>query len=103
MIVRVDTDELNLVVKQMRKDSEDFNKEIETMIHLIKNELPGVWRGVDAKTFIENVSTYLERMKVIPKALTTLSNVTEKINKGYEEDDESFGKALEGVANKYAK
>lgn len=103
MILKVDNEELNIVVKQMKTDSEDLSKEIEKMQGLVKNDLASVWQGKDATTFIENVGTYLEKMKVMPKGLTTLANVTEKLNKGYEENDAEFGKALEGVASKYAK
>lgn len=103
MILKVDNEELDLFIKTMREDSDNLSKEIDKMISLMNRLNDEVWQGIDAKTFNENVTTYLEKMKVIPKALSTLSNISDKLNKGYAENDEAFAKALEEVANKYAK
>ena len=102
MIIKVDSDELKMVIEKMRSDSENFNKEIDNMISLINNNLASTWQGADSDSFQKNVVAYLEKMKSIPTSLTNLSNIIEKINKGYEDDDESFGKILEGVSNEYA-
>ena len=100
MIIKADSDELDLFVKKMRNDSNDFSDEIDNIISLI-NQLGDVWQGIDATTFQNNISNYLEKMKVVPKALVTLSNVTDRINKGYLESDEAFTNALKEVTKKY--
>jgi len=103
MYVKVDNDEMNTFIKTMRDDSTELSKELDNMIKQMNRLTTEVWQGADARTFNENVTTYLEKMKVIPKAITTLSNISDKINKGYAENDEAFAKALEEVANRYAK
>ena len=102
MIIKVDNEELTMFTKNMIVDSNELSKEIDTMKSLI-NELAGVWQGIDSTTFQKNVTEYLEKMKVVPKAITTLANVTQKINDGYTQRDQEFAKALEEVANKYAR
>ncbi len=103
MYIKVDNDELSYFVKNMNTDSESLRIEIENMINLVNRLGSEVWQGADATTFQNNVTEYLEKMKVIPKAITTLANITEKKNNGYVENDQAFAKALEEVANKYAK
>ena len=101
-ILKVDADELGNLAKNMKKDSDDFDREIDNMINLI-NDLGTIWQGTDANAFQANVSNYLGKMKAIPESLSTLSGVTDKINKGYIEKNEAFSKALKEVASRYAK
>ena len=103
MILKVDTDEVQMVIKTMRNDSKELDNEIDYIMSLIKNNLAVIWQGIDSNTFQENVLSYLEKMKSIPNSLTNLSNMMEVINKEYILDDESFSKILEGVSNRYAK
>mgnify|MGYP003571489830 CR=1 FL=1 len=102
MVLKVDNDELKYFTKKMDEDSSDFSREIDTLISLV-NSLETVWQGIDSKTYRENVLNYLEKMKSIPAALTTLSRVTDKLNDGYTEKNQSFSQTLQEVTNRYAK
>ena len=100
MVLKVDNEELEQFTIRMNKSSEEFSKEIDNMLHQIEI-LRTIWQGTDATTFQDNVTEYLTKMKVLPKALSTLSSVTQKTNKSYAERDEAFGKKLSEVNTKY--
>ena len=102
MVLKVDSDELKYFSKNMNDDSDEFSREIEKLISLV-NSLEGVWQGVDSTTYRQNVSNYLEKMKAIPVALSTLSRVTDRLNDGYNEKNQAFTKTIQEVTNKYAK
>ena len=102
MILKVNNEELNYFTKNMNNDSEDLDKEIDNMISLV-NSLEAIWQGVDSTTFRDNMLSYLKKAKKIPVALNTLSTITERLNKGYDEKNEAFSRTLREVKNKYGR
>lgn len=102
MLIKADNEELTMFTKTMEKDASDLEIEIGNMIKAIER-LGNIWQGQDASVFTTNVTNYLEKMKVMPKGITTLSKVTDRINKEYKERDEAFAGQLREVRNKYEK
>jgi WXG100 family type VII secretion target len=92
--------ELKQVSNNMRKDSEDLDKEIEKMLSSIER-LRGIWEGVDAVQFCDHATEYVTKMKNVPIAMRNMLKVIDVANKGYEENDEAFGKALKTEAQNY--
>ena len=95
MILKVDPDELLNVSDIMKKDSDNYNEEIDKMFATLE-KLKGIWQGADANAFIENLSNFLNRMKGIPTTLDALSQLCNKSNEGYTTRDEAFANELKG-------
>lgn len=102
MLIKADNEELTMFTKTMDQDASDLEEEINKMLKTVEN-LGNIWQGKDASVFINNVTNYLEKMKVMPKGITTLSKVTERINREYKERDEAFAGQLREVRNRYGK
>lgn len=100
MKLKVKHEELHNVMSTMKKDGDAYNVEIDKMLKLI-DELKTVWQGQDAEQFCHNVSQYVEKMKKIPVALNQMSNLVEKANIGYSDNDEEFSKELQTEVDNY--
>lgn len=100
MIIKVKHDELNDVSNTIKKDSEDYDVEIEMMLNSVEL-LKNIWQGDDASIFCDNFTDYLTRMKGIPVTLRKMSEAIDTANEGYQEFDESFSSKLVVEANDY--
>ncbi len=100
MLLKVKHAELNEVAKTMRTDSELIDEEIEKMEKSL-DKLRVIWQGDDAVQFCDHLNEYLAKMKNIPIAQRNMLKVMDVANKGYEENDEAFGKALKTEAQNY--
>ena len=63
--------------------------------------LRGVWQGIDAEVFCDNVSEYLSKMSNLTVAMRNMSNAINTINNGFEVYDETFGSKLKVEARNY--
>ncbi len=100
MLLKVKHAELNEVAKTMRTDSELYDEEVKKMEKAIET-LRTIWQGDDAVQFCDHMDEYLAKMKNIPVAMRNMLKVMDVANKGYEENDEAFGKALKVEAQNY--
>ena len=100
MLLKVKHSELNQVSKNLVSGSQDLDREIEKMLKEIET-LRTIWQGEDAVQFCDHANAYFTTMKNIPIAMRNMSKVMDGANKGYEDNDEAFGKALKVEANNY--
>ena len=100
MVLKVDHDELYDVTNVIKKDREDYKKEIENMLKEIER-LRTIWQGGDSQVFCDKAFDYIQNMKKITNAMLSIKDFTDKANQGYAENDESFGSELEVEANNY--
>ena len=100
MVIKVKHDELNQVSDIIKKDSEEFDLEIDNMFNQI-SRLREVWQGMDADEFCDNMDIYLLKMKNITFAMNDMNTIINTANKGYEEYDIAFGNALNKEADNY--
>lgn len=100
MIFKVKHNELNQVSDTIKRDSEDYSSEVDSMLKDIES-LRSVWQGVDAEEFCDNMEVFLKNVKNIPTAMSNMSNAIKVIDKGYVDCDTIFGDALKAEANNY--
>ena len=100
MVIKVKHNELKDVADTLIKDSEAYDTEINNMLSSI-DTLRGIWQGVDADTFCDNVSEYLSKMNNITTAMRSMSKAITTVNGGYEAYDETFSDSLKAEAGNY--
>lgn len=100
MLIKVGHDELYNVTDVLKKDQEDYDKEIEKMLQQIEI-LRGVWQGQDAKIFCDKAHDYIENMKKITTTMGNIKSFCDKANRGFADIDTGFAKQLNAEANNY--
>lgn len=99
MRLKVDPEELLDVSNVIKKDADQYDKEIDNMEACLE-KLKLIWQGYDAKAFTDNLTNFLTRMKGIPESLKTLSSLCSKSSEGYSTRDEEFARKLKEDALK---
>ncbi len=100
MELKVKFNELNTVKKTFDQDKEELDKEIKNILAQVQ-KLRGIWQGVDATDFCNNLEAYAENMKNISTTFDNFSKFVDSANKGYKEGDEAFSSALRRENAKY--
>lgn len=89
-------DEIDKICKTIKSDSEKLNLYIE-QLEIDSNELATIWTGNDSNVFCEKLSTYLDKLKDIPKVYDNFEKTIEKASKLYAECDSNFAKNIKEV------
>ncbi len=100
VLIKVDHEELDVVRNSMKTDGELLSEEITNLMSELE-KLRGIWQGVDADTFYNNVLNYLTKMKSIPAYLDVVNKFISRINDKYTDNDEAFSRELNTEVDDY--
>lgn len=100
MLLKVDSEELDDVRNNIKKDGDFILEEIKKMSLELEN-LKTIWQGEDADRFYANFSSYLNKLGNIPSYLGIVDNFINRINNKYTENDEAFSKELDTEVTNY--
>lgn len=95
MKITMKYDKVQAVNNSLREETEKIITETNKMLEDI-NLLSTCWQGTDSETFCTQVTNYLNQTKEVPKTLTELSNMLDKVMNCYYEKDSSFKQQMKG-------
>ena len=93
MDIRVKYKELDEVMKSINDNSTSMDEQIDLLKENINN-LKNNWQGYDADTFYNSITPFIEELKSIPSFYRELTNVSDNMNKSYQEVDTSYTEEL---------
>lgn len=94
MDLKVNHNDINAFYDVSNMQSELLQDNIKVWLEKL-DELKEIWQGQDADAFFENCSSYINRLKIIPKCYDSLDSFILKANRTYHETDEEGKKRIE--------
>lgn len=89
MEIKVKYDELNIACNNIGKYNEELLQSIDELTKKV-GIIGSIWQGDDGVIFCNETLNFINEMKQVPVAYSTLSNRIKNINESYREIDRHF-------------
>lgn len=96
MDLRVNHEEINNFYDLSQNESDLIQENINYWLDKIE-ELRQIWQGKDADEFYENVTSYLNRLKVVPEFYNSVNDFVLDANRQYRKVDQESKKDFEKI------
>ena len=100
MKIKVNYDSLANKSKEIKKESEELNTEINKLIAYLE-EVKAAWKGQDANIFIGKAEAYFKNMKQVAVSLEGFSKFIEYANKNYYNYDKNWKEEVEKAGGNF--
>ena len=96
MDLRVNHEEINNFYDLSKNESDLVQENINYWLDKIE-ELRQIWQGKDSDEFYENVTSYLNRMKIVPEFYNSVNEFVIDANRQYRNVDQESKKEFEKI------
>ena len=96
MDLRVNHEEINNFYDLSKNESDLVQENINYWLDKIE-ELRQIWQGKDSDEFYENVTSYLNRMKIVPEFYNSVNEFVIDANRQYRNVDQESKKDFEKI------
>ncbi len=100
MKIKVNYESLTNKSKEIKKESEELNNEIDKLIAYLE-EVKQAWKGRDSEIFTGKAEAYFKNMKQVAVSLDGFSKFAEYADNNYYEHDKSWKEEVEKAGGNF--